>query len=108
MTSNLKVIEDCTKILKKIIPVSNDTEEARVLHKIMNELIRDIEYIQIKLKAVRGSIDKLQTEVILVIFWHCAKLTKRRRSNLKTTCKVAIPLSLLSSQRSTCPWPSSQ
>ena len=108
MTSNLKLIDVCSKILQTFIPASGYTEEARVLHEIMDELKRDIEYVQTKLKAVGESIDKLQNEVLLVIFRHCAELTKRRRWNLTTTCRVAILLSLLSSQRSTCPLPSSQ
>lgn len=82
MTSNLKFIDACTKILQEIIPISNDTEEARILHENMDEHRRDIDHIQTELKAVGESIDRLQTEVPLVIFRHCAELTERLRSNL--------------------------
>ena len=108
MTSNLGVIDDCSKILQMILPIDNETDEARVLQKIMDELRRDIEYILLELKAAGGSISKLENEVILAVLRHDAELTRCRRSNLKTICRVAILLSSLSSQRSTCPWPSLQ
>ena len=82
MISNLEVIDICTKILQKIMPISDDAEGARVLHETMDELRRDINYIKTELNVVGESIDKLQTEVILVIFRHRVELTKRRRSNL--------------------------
>ena len=90
MTSNLKVLDLCTEILQRFIPISDDTEEARLLHKIMDELTSDIRYIHSTLKVVRGNIGKLQNEVVLVVSRHYAELTKRRRSNLKSICRAAI------------------
>ena len=74
MTTNLEVLDICVNILKETIPISDGTEEANLLRKIMDELRCDIQYIQIKLKDVGRSIDNLQTEVVLVIFRYCAEL----------------------------------
>ena len=71
MTSNLEVLDEYTNILRKIIPIRNGTEEARILHKIWDELRCDIQYIQIELNSVGRSIDRLQTEVILQLLKLC-------------------------------------
>ena len=71
MTSNLEVLDECTNILRKTIPISDGTEEAIILHKILDELRYDIQYIQIKLSSVGTSIDRLQTEVNLHLSTLC-------------------------------------
>ncbi|KAM0796937.1 hypothetical protein BDR22DRAFT_824663 [Usnea florida] len=63
MTSNLEVLDECTRILRKTIPISDGTEEAMILQKILDELRCDIQYIRNKLSSVGRSIDRLQIEV---------------------------------------------
>ena len=94
MACNLRLIDDCTKILKRTLHIVDDSEEAKVLSMTMSELEGDINYIQKELGVVGKSIDKLQNEVSHVIFRRLAELTKRQRSNLKIPCKAAIPLCL--------------
>ena len=90
MTSNLKLIDDCARTLKRIIPIVDDSEEAKILDQTMRELTSDIEYIQKKLEVAGLGIEKLQTEVYHVNIHHLAELTKYQRSNLKTVCKAGI------------------
>lgn len=91
MASNLRLIDDCAKALIEIVPIGENSEEAKILEKIMSKLRGDIEYIKGRLEVVGNSIEKLQTEVKHVIFRQLAQLTKRQRSSLKITCKAAIP-----------------
>ena len=108
MTSNLRLVDECAKILKRIVPIVDDTEEAKLLQEIMSKLGGEIQYIREELEIVGKNIEKLQTEVNHVIFRQWAELTERQRSNRRTICKVVIPPSLPLWQPSTCPWPSLQ
>ena len=67
MTSNLEVLDECTNIIRKTMPISDGTVEAMILQKILDELRCDIQYIQVKLSSVGRSIDRLQIEVNLHI-----------------------------------------
>ena len=77
MISDLEVIDICTKILQKVMPSSDDGGGARVPYESMDELRRDINYIQIELKVVGEKIDKLQIEVPPIILRRCVGLTLR-------------------------------
>ena len=95
MASNLKLIDDCVKDLKRIVSIVDDSEEGQILHKTMSELRLDIGCITKELHVVGKSIEKLQTEVNHVLFRWLAKLTQRPRLNLNIICKAAIPPLLL-------------
>ena len=90
MASNLRLIDDCFKILKRIVKIVDSSEEAKILDRTMNELIGDIHYIKEQLLIIGDRIENLQIEVNHVIFRQRAELKKRQRSNPKTTCKAAI------------------
>lgn len=68
MASNLRLVDEWAKTLKKIVPIVENTEEANLLQKIMSELRGDINYIKEELETLGKNIEKLQTEVNYVIF----------------------------------------
>lgn len=77
MASNVSIIDDCFKVLAKLVPINESSEEAKALDKIMSKLRENIDDIKRRLELLGMSIEKLQTEVNHVIFRHFAKLTKR-------------------------------
>ena len=63
MTRNLKLVDECAEVLKRILSIVDDSEEAKILHETMKELRGDINYIKEKLECVGEAIESLQTEV---------------------------------------------
>ena len=63
MASNLRLIDDWSKILMRIVAIVDDSEEAKVMYKTMSELRDDIDYVKEKLEVVGKSMDELQIEV---------------------------------------------
>ena len=63
MSSNLRLIDDWAKILTRIVPIVENSREAKIMHKNMSDLRDDIGYIQEQLDVVGKSIDEFQIEV---------------------------------------------
>lgn len=93
MGRNLGLLGDFVTSLKKIVPIFDnpDLDEVKVMHKAIDELRDDIEYIKKELEVVEQSINKLRSEVDYIMLWNLPKLTTRQRSNLIIPCKAAIP-----------------
>ncbi len=68
MASNLRLIDDCSNVLKRIVHIVDDSEEAERLHRTTNELRGDIDYIREQLMVFGKRIENLQIEVNHVIF----------------------------------------
>lgn len=90
MASDLRRVDDWSNTFKRILHMVDDSEETKLLDKIMSELRGDIDYLKKELVAVGDSIDTLLAEVAQVIIQRLAELTKRQRSNRRITCKAAI------------------
>ncbi|KAL9076085.1 MAG: hypothetical protein Q9161_001132 [Pseudevernia consocians] len=90
MTCNLRLIDDCTKILKRTLHIVDDSEEAKVLSMTMSELEGDINYIQKELGVVGKSIDKLQNEIESQ-----NTLQSRNTSMLTILAAIYVPLAFV-------------
>ena len=66
MASNLELLDDSVKTLKQIVPILDNTDEAKLLQGIMSELRDDIDYVKKELETTGKSIDGLQIEVYRV------------------------------------------
>ncbi len=63
MASNLRLIDDWAKTLTKLVPIVENSREAKIMHKNMSDLRDDICYIKEQLEIVGKSMDELQIEV---------------------------------------------
>lgn len=63
MADNSKLLNEICGKVKDIIPITDDSEEARLLQKLVNQVKGDIEYIEKKLEMIGESIAELQKEV---------------------------------------------
>ncbi len=63
MASNLRLIDDWAKTLTKLVPIVENSLEAKIMHKNLSDLRDDIGYIKEQLDIVGKSMDELQIEV---------------------------------------------
>ncbi|CAD6583029.1 MAG: hypothetical protein ASARMPRED_001201 [Alectoria sarmentosa] len=90
MTSNLRLVDECAKILKRIVPIVDDTEEAKLLQEIMSKLGGEIQYIREELEIVGKNIEKLQTEIESQ-----NNLQSRNTTILTTLAAIYVPLAFV-------------
>lgn len=65
MASNWILIDQYASSIRRIVPIADESEEARQLERIANQLKEDIDYIVNELKNLRNRIHDLQIEVFV-------------------------------------------